>query len=319
MVRADARDERVVIHNYGHGGAGMSLAWGTASLTADLAVSSQSRRAAVLGCGVAGLTTAIELQRRGFSVAIYAASVPPNTTSNLSWASFTPSSGLSSGVTTDAWQAQFAEASEIAYRRLQLLVGRGYGVSWIDSYSFRTEEPPTHTPRANRQASALRMPSVVLGPGEHPFPAPYAIQRPTLRIEPSIYLAALVRDFRLAGGAIEIRRFDDPEQLDQLPEPVVVNCTGLGSRTLFGDETLMAVKGQLTVLVPQEEVNYSTFGGIPGQGTNGGFPVHMLPRADGIVLGGTSERDVWTLEPNEEARRQIVEAHIALYAGMRAG
>lgn len=317
VVRALPRADGVLVHNYGHGGAGMSLAWGTASLAADLAVEASSRQAGVLGCGVVGLTTAIELQRRGFDVTIYAESVPPNTTSNMSWASFTPTSGLSSGGTTDEWQAQFGKAVDIAYRQLQLLVGRGYGVSWIDTYSFRAEAPPARNSQRSRQASALRMPSVVLGPGEHPFPAPYAIQRPTLRIEPSIYLAALVEDFRRAGGRIMIRRFEAPGQLDELTEPVVVNCTGLGSRDLFGDDTLMAVKGQLTVLVPQEEVNYSTFGGIPGQGTNGGFPVHMLPRADGIVLGGTSERDVWTLEPNEEARRQIVEAHIALYAGMR--
>ena len=44
----------------------------------------------------------------------------------------------------------------------------------------------------------------------------------------------------------------------------------------------------------------------------------MMPRSDGIVLGGTSQRGVWDLEPDEAARREVVETHIALFAGMRA-
>ena len=44
----------------------------------------------------------------------------------------------------------------------------------------------------------------------------------------------------------------------------------------------------------------------------------MMPRSDGIVLGGTTERGVWDLAPNEDARRRIVDAHIELFAAMRA-
>ena len=44
----------------------------------------------------------------------------------------------------------------------------------------------------------------------------------------------------------------------------------------------------------------------------------MMPRSDGIVLGGTSQRGVWDLEPDEAARREVVETHIALFSGMRA-
>lgn len=43
----------------------------------------------------------------------------------------------------------------------------------------------------------------------------------------------------------------------------------------------------------------------------------MTPRSDGIALGGTAERDEWTMEPNAEARKGIVEGHIALYNAMR--
>jgi len=42
-----------------------------------------------------------------------------------------------------------------------------------------------------------------------------------------------------------------------------------------------------------------------------------MPRTDGIALGGTSERGVWTLEPNEGARQEVVDQHIQLFAAMR--
>ena len=74
------------------------------------------------------------------------------------------------------------------------------------------------------------------------------------------------------------------------------------------------MKGQLTVLVPQPEIDYATLGGVPGTAREeGGFGIHMLPRSDGIILGGTSERGEWSLEPNEEARRRVVEDHIELF------
>ena len=53
------------------------------------------------------------------------------------------------------------------------------------------------------------------------------IRRQQIRIEPSIYLDAMVRDFLLFGGHIVIRKFDTPRDLMSLSEPVV-NCTGLG-------------------------------------------------------------------------------------------
>src|SRR5688500_1402047 len=75
-VSAETLDQKTVIHNYGHGGAGHSLGWGTGLLAAELALAHPDRRAAVLGCGTVGLTAALQLQRRGFDVTVYQKSVP---------------------------------------------------------------------------------------------------------------------------------------------------------------------------------------------------------------------------------------------------
>ena len=83
-----------------------------------------------------GPTPALQPQRRGFAVTIYAAAVPPDTTSNMSLAGFTPTSAVVAlDRRTPEWDAQFRDVVEIAYRQLQLLVGREYGVSWLYNYS----------------------------------------------------------------------------------------------------------------------------------------------------------------------------------------
>ena len=339
VLRADRLDDKTLIHNYGHGGAGMSLAWGTGAMAADLALRHAERRVAVIGCGSPGLTAARQLQRRGFAVTIYAMSIPPDTTSNMSLAGYTPISGLvAADRRTAAWDAQFRQAAEISYGQLQLLVGQGYGVYWQDAYNATDdpEAPQGGGGGGNENADLLpehlrsSQNREVLGPGEHPFPTPYAIRRSNLRIEPSIYLDALVRDVLRFGGRIVIRKFDSSRDLMSLPEPIIVNCSGLGAKALFNDDELMPVKGQLTVLVPQAEVTYSASGRPPGAppapppattggggGGGGGNNASINARSDGLVVGNMQERGNWSMDVNEEVRQRVVNNAIKFFSAMR--
>src|SRR5712692_7135546 len=320
VLKPDKLDDKLLVHNYGHGGAGMSLAWGTGLMAAEFATEHPSRQAAVIGCGSVGLTCARQLQRRGFDVTIYALAVPPNVTSNMSLAGFTPTSGLvENDRRTAEWDAQYLRAADIAYRQLQLLAGPHFGVSWLDNYTLVDELPSLQQPnpeRPNLQAP-FNIGRDVLGPGEHPFATKYAIRSPQIRIDPSIYLENLMRDFMLFSGHIVMRKFDTPRDLMTLREPIVVNCTGLGARDLFGDRELVPLKGQLTVMVPQPDVQYHTNGGVPPV-PGASLGIHMMARSDGIVLGGTSQRGVWTLEPDEEERKRVVDSHIAVFGAMKA-
>jgi glycine/D-amino acid oxidase-like deaminating enzyme len=126
-------------------------------------------------------------------------------------------------------------------------------------------------------------------------------------IEPPVYLNAVMRDFFLAGGRVMVREFADAREIAALPEPVIINCTGLGAKALFADAELIPVKGQLTILLPQPEVDYIVLMD----------DLYMFPRRDGVLLGGTHERGVWTLEPNQEAMRRIVAGHERFFARMR--
>ncbi len=319
VLKAEKFDAKTVIHDYGFGGAGMSLAWGSGAMAAGMALQHDERRAAVLGCGSPGLTAARQLQRRGFDVTIYTATVPPDTTSNMSMAGFTPTTGLvSADRRTPAWDAQFRESAAISYRQLQLLAGApGWGVYWIDSYSAVDALPAPAAAAAGDDLlpDALRTgrDRDVLGPGEHPFPAKYAIRTSALAIEPSIYLDMLVHEFVFFGGRIVIRKFDTPRDLMSLPESIIVNCTGLGSKTLFDDRELVPVKGQLSVCVPQPEVQYRASGRLPDSPAM----ASINPRSDGIVIGNMMARDDWSLEPNDEVRRHNVDAAIGFFGAMR--
>ena len=244
---------------------------------------------------------------------------PPNTTSNMSLAGFTPTSGLvENDRRTPQWDAQYLRAADIAYRQLQLLAGPHFGVSWLDNYAL-TNDLQTQQggggERVNLQ-ERFNIGREVLGPGEHPFPTKYAIRSPQIRIEPSIYLDNLMRDFVLFGGRIVLRKFDTPRDLMTLREPIVMNCTGLGARDLFRDQELVPLKGQLTVMVPQPEVQYHTNGGVPPV-PGASLGIHMMARSDGIILGGTSQRGVWTLEPDEAERKRVVDSHIQVFGAMK--
>ena len=306
VVKAEKLDAHTVVHNYGHGGGGMTMSWGTAHLATELALAAGQTEAAVLGCGGVGLATARLLQRHGLSVTIYARDLPPNTTSNIAGAQWSPAESYDPDHRSAAFGDQFTRAAHLAYREFQNLLGPDYGVRWIENY-YMSDRPFAH-PQGESQNIADLYPDVRdLKRSEHPFNAPYVRRFMTMLIEPPVYLNAVLRDFLLAGGKLVVRELPDLRAVAALPQPLVMNCTGLGARTLFGDDELMPIKGQLTVLLPQPEVDYITL-------TN---ELYMFPRRDGILLGGTHERGNWTLEPNPAAIQHVLDGHTRFFGAMQ--
>lgn len=77
-VEKEILQSKVIFHNYGHGGAGISLSAGTAWEVSELVdrENVQSRNISVLGSGIVGLATALELAQRGYNVTIYSKVIP---------------------------------------------------------------------------------------------------------------------------------------------------------------------------------------------------------------------------------------------------
>ncbi|TMJ17286.1 MAG: FAD-binding oxidoreductase [Alphaproteobacteria bacterium] len=300
VVRAEALGDKRLVHNYGHGGAGITLSWGTSKLAAELGLQGHEGPVAVIGAGVLGLSTARLVQEAGFAVTIYAKALPPDTTSNIAGGQFHPYGHYDQDRVTPEWRAQFAAALDYGWRRFQIMVGDDYGIRWLPTYAERD------TPE--RQLLATFPPNNrLLRPEEHPFPVRSLARYDTMYVETGRYLRQLTRDVQAAGGAIRIRDFATPAEIAALPERLAFNCTGLGARALFGDEELIPVRGQLAILLPQPEIRYA-FTGEAG---------YMFPRADGILLGGTFERGEWDSTPQPGDIAAILASHRRLFGGFR--
>jgi D-amino-acid oxidase len=323
-VEAERMGNKLLVHNYGHGGAGITLSWGTASLALDLVRDSLGprplselarpqrlarpvpRRFAVLGCGVNGLSTARLLQRYfDGTVTLYAKDLPPQTTSNIAGGFWYPTSVFDDTVVTTRFTEQFRLAKRISHRAFQDLVGPEYGVSWIDTFDlFRNEASLS---RELTGGDDLYPAKEVHRDPDHYFGFPYVKQFSTMLIEPPVYLNALLRDFYIAGGKLVVKEFRSREEIKRLPEQVIFNCTGLGAKALFDDEQLEPVRGQLEVLLPQPEIDYCYLG-----------PGYMFPRRDGIVLGGTFDHGDWSLTPKPEQTTSILQSHAEIMKGLKA-
>jgi len=289
VVRREQLGTKSLVHNYGHGGGGITLSWGSSKLATDLGLQAHAGPVAVIGSGVMRLSTARLTQEAGFPVTIYTAALPPDTTSNIAGGQFHPFSVFRDSEVTPEFRGQFARALDYSWRRFQIMVGDDYGVRWLPTYvqSNSPEEKVIATfPPVNR----------MLRPAEHPFPIDNMRRYDTMYVETGRYLRQMLRDFQLAGGKIEIRRFPTPADIAPLPEALVFNCTGLGSRDLFNDQDLHPVRGQLAILEPQPEVQYAALGDFG----------YMFPRPDGIILGGTFEADEWDATPQPADIARII-------------
>ncbi|HZU28164.1 MAG TPA: FAD-dependent oxidoreductase [Bryobacteraceae bacterium] len=309
VVRAEKLDDKLVVHNYGHGGAGITLSWGTAQLAVNEAARVEKRDCAVIGCGVVGLSTARLLQERGYAVTIYAKALPPDTTSNLAGGYWDPVTVYDHERVTPEFRRQFGEAGRFAFRRYQSMVGERFAVRWLPVYSLSDDAahrmPPPDSPYS--AIEPLYPEARQLTRDEIPFDVEYAYRRDSMLIEPAIYLQAMLDEFFIAGGRVVVREFRAALELMSLKDTLIFNCTGLGARALFGDDELVPVRGQLEFLLPQPEIDYMTVG--PGD-------IYMFPRRDGILLGGSHERGNWSLEPDPETSKRILRENAGLFSGM---
>jgi glycine/D-amino acid oxidase-like deaminating enzyme len=288
-IEAETVGDKRVVHNYGHGGSGWSLSWGSGALARDLALEGGSRPVAVIGCGALGLTAALQILRAGAQVTIYAAERTPYTRSARATGVWSPDSRIAA---EDAVSAEFPALWEAMARRSWVdhhaFVGLdGDPVKFIDQYSLSGPRgsgggPVGPAPSPGRVAFAhygdrlsdLAPYSRELRKDEHPFPLPTARVGPQMTFNVAEYARQLTEAFLMEGGRIVQRRFNHPSELADLAEPVVVNCTGYGARALFGDESVVPVRGQIAWLTPQPEVTYSLWY----------RSITMVPRHDGIVI-----------------------------------
>jgi len=286
-----------VVHNYGHGGSGWSLSWGSSALAVEHAMATGRREVAVIGCGALGLTSALLLQRAGARVVIYAKELPPNVRSSLATGVWTPDSRICfEENATPAFRTLWEGMTRRSFQTYQTLLGLpGSPVEYIDNYVV-IDGPPG---QGRAPAAADDRPKFAMlqrdlhgelstapeefGPGTHRFGARTLRRRSMLMFNIAVYARLLVSDFLANGGRIEVAEFHSPAEFAGLRQRTVVNATGYGARALFGDRSVTPVRGQLARAVPQPDVGY----GLLYRN------VAFVPRRDGFVFQALGDSDYY--------------------------
>jgi len=283
-----------VVHNYGHGGSGWSLSWGTGSLTAEKVLATGERNVAVIGCGAIGLTSAIQLQRAGAHVTIYAKDLPPNVRSSMATGLYTPDSRIAlEGHATPEFKRTWEQMARETFSTFQSFLGTaGTPVEFVDTYSVTDTEAPRRRDESGRPAFAelqreltpdLLPNRVEYQPGRHPFGQRFARRNTQLMFNLASYSRVLMQEFEASGGRVEITEFHTANDFQQLKERTIVNATGYGARALLNDQSIVPVRGQLTRLIPQPDVTY----GVSYK------DVSFVPRRDGFVVQVVGDSDYY--------------------------
>ena len=294
-IEAERIGEKIVVHNYGHGGSGWSLSWGSSSLAVGQATATGERDYAVVGCGALGLTSAILLQRAGKRVTIYAKDRPPEVRSSFATGVWSPDSRVCTEEhATPAYAKIWEGMCRTSFRMKQTFLGlSGDPIEWRDRFTlsdvpydeFRkrreAEEGPLKFGKFQDYVKDLTPAPEDLSSVSHPFGVPYVRRATTMVFNLSAYQRLLVSDFLAQGGRIENREFFTSADFANLPEKTIIHATGYGARALLGDESIVPVRGQLALLIPQPEVTY----GITAEG------VSMVSRRDGLVVQASQKSD----------------------------
>lgn len=298
-LEADPIEDRPVVHNYGHGGSGWSLAWGYAEAVRALIRPTSTGAVSVLGAGAIGLTSAIALAEAGAKVTIFARELPMESRSARATGVWSPSSRIAlTNAAGPDFPVRWGALARRSYARHLQYVGRvGDPVEFTPRFYIRTMAPePPFASRPEGADSFLHLDRRIRAitppwseQSDTPFPAPNGVRGGlVMTFNIAEYTRQLVQDFQAMGGRI-VRA--DIGSLSELPGDAVVNCAGYDAKTLASDQSLVPVRGQIAWLAAQPDRLY----GIIHRN------VMALSRRDGLLIQETGGSDYFGLGDDNES------------------
>ncbi len=290
-LELEARDSgQLMVHNYGHGGSGITLCWGVAEAATELLLPhlSKPQAIAVLGAGVIGLCTAHRLTELGHSVTIYSEKFSPETTSDVAGGLWAPTHIDKSHLDPDLYRRILS----VSWKAFEQREGPEYGVQRVDLYESENSDHPLDP-----------MPEWLTGPCELLQRLPYSPSaKPgrlwkTWLIETPVFLRKLRAELSQRGVVFVQRRFTDSLEIEALKERIVVNCLGLGAKLVVWDPHLIPIRGELLHFKP-----------LPTSFILDHDHGYVISRPDALILGGSYLEGVDDLTVCPATRNRILEA-----------
>ena len=110
------------------------------------------------------------------------------------------------------------------------------------------------------------------------------------------------------GGLIEKRKVNDLCELKDYD--IIINCSGLGARSLVKDPLVYPIRGQVVAVKPQQPIKAIY------ERHDQASP-YIIPHHDYVLLGGTAERDCWSEVPDPDITRTVYDECINVMPSLK--
>ena len=258
-------------------------------------------RVAVLGAGIAGLSTANLLIQSPYQphVTLLAEKFSPNTTTELSSGVAWPASAGNMSSSDSRKQKWTKDTLEYLYSLLSTPLAARLKMSLVSLYELsdgHREDPWWKDDVLGFRRVTEKEMEILHYPTDKS-----CLSFNTVVLSCESFLTWQMEQFQADGGKIIQKKLESLQEIDGQYD-IIVNCTGLGSRELVNDNQMYPVRGQ-SIIVKAPWVKHG-FGYID---TRNNVFTNIVPQTEEVRLGGTTDIGNWSEQVDPLISKGIME------------
>lgn len=323
QIYAERKGNKVISHNYGHGGAGWSLVFGAVEKAIENFEKLQEKldknmKISVVGFGCIGLVTALTLLQKGYKNIVLIGERFLQTASFhagglFDYTVFSNNTEDSVRLLNDIFEKTFDTYQEIINRKHAFLTT---GARNIDYYTnYYQEGASLHYLSTKGKIPPIKKVKVSVS-GSSTFYEQYHFK--TVHISTEALLHSMYSNLAERGIKFEYRKLNSFDEVDSVG---IFNCSGLGSRELNNDKDVYPVCGHGIVLKDQSIKDFDYILGIlnTNDTASGLGSIYFIPKSSGFI-GGTFMKDYDGSDDklNKDIITKLLERAKQLYNGSTA-